>query len=195
MKKLVCLAFIAIMSTVKLCAQERDSGEIELIPYMGYTGSFLNGDHLNELLEPKSSFRFGANVDYYLNDRWSLRSGLNYDTQGVESNGRKLNLNYITAPLNINWHFGSTRKWNLNFGFSAGILASAKYDGVKINDGIKSFQLAISSGIGYKFEVSRNFNLMLDIQNQFGITNYLESDMLKRTNVASSFNIGGVFLL
>lgn len=191
MRKLVCILFLVIMGTVTLSAQERDSGDIEIETSFGYTASFINGDFV-DVTSTKSSIRFGANVDFYLNDRWSIRTGLNYDNLGAESIGEKLELIYVTIPANINWHFGSTRKWNLNFGFSSGLLTAAKLNDVKV-DGAKSFQLSVSYGIGYKLEVSRNISLMFDIQNQVGITSYLEDDSIKRSNAASSFNIGVVF--
>ena len=41
---------------------------------------------------------------------------------GSRQFGSSLELDYLMVPINANWHFGSTRKWFLNFGISPGIL-------------------------------------------------------------------------
>ncbi|APY06977.1 hypothetical protein BWZ20_01100 [Winogradskyella sp. J14-2] len=133
-------------------AQERSSGDIELIPHVGYMSAFLNGDEVDGL-DPRGSFNFGVIGDYFFNDRWSLRSGINFDSMGASIPGSDLTLNYINIPINANWHFGSTRKWNLNFGVTPGFLTKADLDGDDVKDDYNSFQLGISYGIGYKIEV------------------------------------------
>ncbi|WP_272149332.1 porin family protein [Tenacibaculum aiptasiae] len=197
MKKLLLVAMMAFGLTAN--AQERESGDIELIPYIGYSQSFFNGDNSN-LYENKTSFAFGARGDYYFNDRWSLRSGLQYDNMGasVKANGFDLNVTYLTIPVNANWHFGSTRKWNLNFGLSSSFLLDAEgQNGMSFKEEVKGFQLGFSYGIGYKLEISDNFSLMFDAQGNVGITNIndISSSNVKQMNAISSFNIGGVFKL
>ena len=79
MRKLVCIAVMALLGFGGLRAQERSKGEIEITPFIGYQQSFFNGDNI-DFYEPKYSFTFGVNGDYFFNYRWSLRSGLSYDT-------------------------------------------------------------------------------------------------------------------
>ncbi|WP_299157621.1 porin family protein [uncultured Tenacibaculum sp.] len=193
MKRLLVIAMVAFGLTAS--AQERESGDIELIPYVGYSTSTFNGDQVQGL-DAKNSVRFGVNADYFFNDRWSLRSGLNYDKMGTEFGSQEANLDYLNIPLNANWHFGSTRKWNLNFGVTPGFLLTAENEnGISFKNEVKGFQLGISYGIGYKLEVSDNFSLMFDAQGLVGITNIVKSSLFDRMNVGSSFNIGGVFKL
>lgn len=193
MKKVVSIALLALLGFGGLSAQERTKGEFEISPFIGYQQSFFNGDNVSEL-DPRGAIKFGANVDYFFNDRWSLRSGLIYDSMGGGF-GYEAILDYLNIPLNANWHFGSTRKWNLNFGITPGFLISAKEDKVDIKDYVASFQLGISYGIGYKLTISENFSLLFDVQNLLGITNIIEDDSINRFNAGSSFNIGGVFVL
>lgn len=194
MKKIILsVAFVAIgFFTVN--AQERDSGAIEVIPNIGYSSSFLNGDNVDDL-DSRGAIQFGVIGDYYFNDRWSFRSGLSYLGMGASASGvPDLELDYINVPLNANWHFGSTRKWNLNFGVTPGFLTRAETGDVDLSDGIKSFQLAISYGIGYKIEISDSFSILIDGQGLFGVTNILEdSEDFTRLNAGSSLNVGGVF--
>ena len=193
MKKLLLIAAVAVFGFTNVNAQKRDAGQIELAPYVGYMNSFLNGDEVDDL-DYRSAVNFGVRGDYFFNDRWSLRSGLNYDSMGAEFGALELQLDYLNIPINANWHFGSTRKWNLNFGLTPGFLLKAEEDGVDVKEFLNSFQLGISYGIGYKLEISSAFSILFDFQGLVGITNILEdSDDFTRLNAGSSLNIGGVF--
>ncbi len=193
MKKLSVLFIGLVLTSISINAQERDSGTIELIPNIGFSNSFLNGDEVEEL-ESRSALQFGVVGDYYFNDRWSIRSGLSYFSMGGAVPGSELQLDYLNVPINANWHFGSTRKWNLNFGVSPGFLVTADIDGEDVKEFYKSFQLAITYGIGYKIEISDRFSILIDGQGVFGVTNILEEvDDFTRLNAGSSINVGGVF--
>ena len=195
-KLLLVIAMVAAGLTAN--AQEREKGDIELAPYIGVSQSFFNGDNA-AFYDTKNSVTFGVKGDYFFNDRWSLRSGLQYDSMGASVNSNDLNLNYLSIPLNANWHFGSTRKWNLNFGLTPGFLLEAEAEsGEDLSNEVKSFQLGISYGIGYKLEVSENFSLLFDVQGNVGVTNFNDIDSvvsISQLNAFSSFNIGGVFKL
>lgn len=194
MKRLIITAAFAVIGMFAINAQERDSGTIEVIPTVGFASSFLNGDEVDNL-DNRNAFQFGVVGDYYFNGRWSFRSGLRYLAMGAAMSGAPdLELDYISVPLNANWHFGRTRKWNLNFGISPGFLASGEVDGVDVSDAFQSFQLGISYGIGYKIEISDSFSILIDGQGLFGVTDIFEdSDDFTRLNAGSSINVGGVF--
>lgn len=175
-------------------AQERSEGDIELVPYVGFQQSFINGGGINEL-NLRGAARFGVIGDYYFNDRWSLRSGLNYDSMGSNGFGFVAKFDYLNIPVNANWHFGSTRKWNLNFGLTSGFLLSGDIDGASVKDQMKGFQLGISYGVGYKLEMSENFSFLFDVQALTAVTNYVKNESVSRMNAGSSINVGAVFSL
>lgn len=197
MKKLLLTAAIAVLGFTNVNAQEREAGAIEVIPYIGYSGSFFNGDN-SDAYETRNSVSFGVKGDYFFNDRWSLRSGLNFDSMGsaIKNQNNDVKLNYLSIPVNANWHFGSTRKWNLNFGVTPSFLLSAEQENNgDIDDQVKGFQFGISYGIGYKLEISDNFSILFDAQGLVGITNIvdIENSDLDQMNATSHFGIGGVF--
>lgn len=193
MKKQIILLVGLILISIALNAQERDHGAIEVIPNFGYSISFLNGDQVEEL-DSRGALQFGVTGDYYFSDRWSLRLCLSYFGMGASIPGYKLNLDYLNIPINANWHFGSTRKWNLNFGVAPGFLVKGNFNGADIKEFYKSFQLAISYGLGYKIAISNNFSILIDGQGLLGITNIIEDSDLTRLNAGSSINVGGVFV-
>ena len=115
---------------------------------------------------------------------------------GAQDDFLELKLDYVNIPLNANWQFGATRKWNLNFGLTPGFLVKADAEGIDVKEMFTTFQLGFSYGIGYKLEISQNFSLLIDYQGVVGLTNIVdESDVSSTTNTGSSINLGAVFVL
>ncbi len=191
MRKLL-FAAMAVLGLTNVNAQSRDKGQIEVAPYVQYMSSFFNGDNA-DASNSRNAINFGVKADYFFNDRWSLRSGVSFDSMGAKDRIDEAELNYINIPVNANWHFGSTRKWNLNFGVTPGFLSSAKFNDRDIKETIESFQLGISYGIGYKLELSDNFSILFDMQGLVGLTNVNKTDAITTLNAGSGFGIGGVF--
>ncbi len=186
-----------ILFSLTTNAQLREKGDIELVPYIAYSGATFNGDNA-DAYEFRNTASFGVKGDYYFNDRWSLRSGILFDAMGASlNNGPDIELNYISVPINANWHFGSTRKWNLNFGLTPSFLTSAEIASQDISNEVGSFSLGITYGIGYKIEITEAFSIMLDFQGNAGITNIndIQGSDLTQTNVMSYLGLGGVFKL
>ena len=193
-------------------SQTREKGTIEVAPIVGYASSvFYDSSYLENT--SITSVNFGVNGDYFFNNRWSLRSGLLYQTMGSErdfdsisvgpgyfdpafADYYKIELNYLTLPLTANWHFGSTRKWNLNFGPSIGFLLSGKDSlGNTSLNGLNTVQIGLNFGIGYKIEVSEKFSILIDHQEMLGLSNITKGSYSDIKNIYGSFNVGGVFKL
>lgn len=193
MKKFLFIA--AVLFSMYGFSQSREKGTIELTPLIGYSSAnyYANEDLKNN--SPISSVNYGVNGDYYFNDRWSLRSSILFQTMGTKFTGYKDELKYLTIPVNANWHFGSTRKWNLNFGPSIGFLMSADANGEDAKDLVKSNQIGLNYGIGYKIEVSENFSILLDFQGMSGLSEIEEDSQFGLKNAYSAFNVGAVLKL
>ena len=201
MKKFL-LSLVALVTFGFANAQSRDKGTIEITPKIG-TSSFSEYAE-KDTSDSNSEVELGATVDYYFNNRWSLRSGLIANKMGSRNhdagNIYEDKLNYLSIPVNANWHFGSTRKWNLNFGLSPSFLTSAKFNenGTIITipkNAIESFQLGFTYGIGYKIEITEKFGLLLDAQFFNGLTNINKATDERIVNGGYSFNLGGVIQL
>lgn len=184
-------------------SQIREKGTVELTPIVGVSTSY----HIHSVFFGSSSvadIQLGVYGDYFFNDKWSFRSGLLYQGMGTEKiyfalfrSDYSERTNYITLPITMSFHFGSTRKWYVNYGVSVGALTSAKadyYDGneyVDIKDIAKPIQVGLNGGIGYKFEISKKFSIAIDNSNMLGLTRTTEEK--KGNNFYMSFNIGTVF--
>ena len=218
MKKIILSAIaIAAFTTVK--GQLREKGAIEIIPQIGVSTSLYNGSNTDRFnfsspynwndtyyfdfssTSDHSSLpgvAFGVGADYFFNNRWSIRSGLFYQSMGSKINAvkdYKERITYLTLPVNANWHFGRTKRWNLNFGPSIGYLLSADGNGKDLKDKFNKTQIGFNAGIGYKIEITNQISILIDLQ---GVTSLLDiakdADITIR-NTYSSFNVGGVFKL
>ncbi|RNC87133.1 MAG: PorT family protein [Winogradskyella sp.] len=200
MKKILFIAvFVAI--TINISAQS-DKGDFTIAPQIGLN---LSNYSSSENLSNKIRVAFNAGVigEYYFSDRWSLRTGVLYDSKGtkVEVNGQDFidKLNYIAVPLHANWHFGSNRNWFLNFGPTLGFLASAKGDTptgeIDIKDVTNSFDIGLGFGIGYKFNIDENTEFYVHYQGYNGFISVNDSFPFNINNATSALNIGAIFSL
>lgn len=196
MKKLLFL-FLLISFASK--AQVREEGTVEVIPQVIFSSySYYNnsGNHST----PLKSISFGIACDYYFNDRWSLHSGFLAQTMGMDSSSITDKLNYLNVPLNANWHFGSTRKWYLNFGVTPSFLMQAT-EIIKSTNGsleynikgvVQPVQLGLNYGIGYKIETSKAFSILIDYQEFYGLTK-TNKEGSPFFNAGGNFNVGAVY--
>lgn len=199
MKNLAIGAFLFISSLG--FSQQREKGTIEVAPVIGIATANYYGGDTDSSNKAITKVNYGADFDYYLNNRWSLRSGLFFQAMGSKGKegGIKIeqNLNYISVPVNANWHFGSTRNWNLNFGPSLSFLTQAEttIGGMTFDskDDIEAFQLGLNLGIGYKFEITEKFGLSLSYNQNLGLTEVSKINDLSFKNNHGAFNLAGVF--
>ena len=202
MKKIVLVVAIAVFGFTTSNAQS-DKGDFTLAPQIGVNLATYYAGSSNVTFNNRNSFAGGLVGEYYFSNRWSLRSGLLYDPMGVKDGFDNVDkLNYLTIPLNANWHFGSNRNWYLNFGLGVAFLLSAEADlsdgtTVDLKDSVPGTDFGLMLGIGYKFDISDNFQLCIDYQGYGGFSNLDEANNLPFDvrNSRSSFNIGGIFNL
>lgn len=209
MKKLLACIVFALIGISQLQAQENGTIEVGAIGGVSFvTVSDIQGNSASA----RVSFNFGASGEYYFSDRWGIKAGLIYDSKGwkdgfinsLDPAGNSIRtdadfkLNYLTIPVMANWHFGSTRKWYLNFGGYAGFLLNAEETafGTDVKEGLTSTDFGLALGIGYKFPITDNIKLTIEYQEQFGLIDTFENNTGDAvTNRRSSFNVGALFNL
>ncbi len=180
MKKLLLAAFTILC--LSLTNAQSNAGEFTLAPQIGVNFSTYSSSDANYDL--RTSFSGGVIGEYYFSDLWSLRSGLLYDSMGSKDSFDNVDkLNYLTIPINANWHFGKNRNWFLNFGPAVAFLLSAETDldggqSIDIKDYIASTDIGLALGIGYKFDINPDFQLCIDYQGFGGIINIDKNNTL-----------------
>ncbi|WP_136480859.1 porin family protein [Cognatitamlana onchidii] len=198
MKKLFLIPIMVLAFSIMNAQNEK--GDFTVAPQLGLNFSnYSSSESLNNKI--RTAFNVGATVEYYLNNRWSFRSGLIYDSKGtkITISGQDFidKLNYIAIPLHANWHFGSRRNWFLNFGPTIGFLVSAKADtpegNVDVKDMIESsFDVGLGVGIGYKFDIANDTQLYIQYQGYNGFVDLFDEDF-SVFNATSAFNVGVIF--
>lgn len=204
-KLLLALAFTGLCS---LSLQAQGKGNIEFNLNVGYNSSYANDSEYGSY-DYRSAFNVGAGLDFYFNDRWSIKAKAIYDSKGfnnviltnLESGVRfnsNIQLNYITVPVMANWHFGRKRNWYLNFGPYVGFLVDAKetrFD-TDIKDGINSTDAGLAFGIGVKIPLNDKLRLFFEYDGQSGFSDIYKSNYRYNTYInRSAFNVGINFLL
>lgn len=200
MKKNFFIA-LCLLVAATLTAQN-DSGDFTMAPQIGLNlSNYTSNENLTNKV--RTSINAGVIAEYYFNDRWSLRSGLLFDSKGtkVTQSGEDYidKLNYIAIPMHANWHFGSNRNWFLNFGPTIGFLVSAKADipggEIDIKDVFSSsFDAGLGVGIGYKFDIAEDTQLYIQYQGYNGFVDLLNEDF-SVFNATSALNLGVIFQL
>lgn len=206
MKKNVLAIVFTVISSLVVFAQEKG-----IIEFGGNLG--LNYSRVSNLdkgiTDSRTAFNIGVSGEYYFSDRWGLKAKIIYDSKGW-SNGFIYNeytsvntitdfkLNYITIPVMANWHFGSTRKWYLNFGPYIGVLTSAKDS--KLNTDLKeafnTTDFGLAYGIGYKFSVNEKMKMFVEYENQGGVSDIFKNSLNSSvTTNRGAFNLGVLMLL
>ena len=192
MKKQIVLIVGVMFISICSKAQADTSKSFEIIPNVGFSAASLGFEDIEES-EGRFSIQVGVLGEYYLKETWSIRSGLSYFAMGQKISEMDIKLDYLNLPISANWHFGKTKNWNLNFGGSFGYLLKGKLNNEDAKDQLKSYQIALSYGFGYKFRVTDNFSVLTDLQGLFGLTGiYKNESLLENPNLGSSVNIGAV---
>ena len=193
MTKISIYLIIFLSFTVNVYSQVREKGAVELTPKIGYSNfKYYMYGHPSLALK---SVNFGITGDYYLTEAWSIRTGILYQKMGGQTFDSKYELDYLNIPINANWHFGSTRKWNLNFGLLTGFKISNADDQNIFGIKSKGNQTAINWGIGYKFEVNNQIGILLDYQFLAGTTNIDRDEIYSLKNKGGNLNVGVVIKL
>ncbi|MEZ4802749.1 MAG: porin family protein [Gelidibacter sp.] len=208
MKKQLLIAGFVAFFLFNAHAQN-DKGTFELGGSVGLNLSTVDvpsdyGSNANT----KVALNIAAIGEYYFSDRWGIKTRLIYDQKGwadgyVDTEDgyyvTDYNINYLTIPVMANWHFGSTRKWHLNFGPYVGFLLNAKdkEKGMDFKDAFSSTDFGLAFGIGYKFPIADNTKLFIEYEEQYGFIDIFAgnaggSDVV---NSRSSFNVGVLFNL
>jgi predicted porin len=187
MSKKIYLITLLLIS-LNLHSQIRANGDFEITPKVGLSTSsyYVSGNQSSSV----KSINYGINADYYLNKSCSIRTGLLFQKMGGKTGQQKFEIDYLNLPINANWHFGSTRKWNLNFGFTQSFKIGDSETQNSLGVKVKNNQSGLNVGIGYKIEISKNTAILLDYQFFSGLTNIDEDEIYEIKNKVGNINVG-----
>ncbi len=197
MKKITLLLFLIAFNY----SWSQGKGDIQLGFFAGIQLSNVSDIEENEEASSKIGFNGGIYGDFYFNDTWSIKAKIGYDQKGygdaaVEEyfGGQDIlsfSFHYITVPITLNWHFGNNKEWYINAGPYVGYLLGANLGSSQQRDLLNNIDIGAAYGLGYKFSISENSKLFIEINGQSGLTDIVKDnsgDAIK--NNRNSLNIG-----
>lgn len=180
MKRIVITVAVVMMAAFSVKAQHKE-GETTIQPRVGVTFSDLTGEEDTKM---KVSLTYGAEMEYYVTEQFSLAGGFLFTNQGTKFSGssdEKLNNYYFTVPLTANYYVlpGLAIKAGLQPAYR--VKTNMRVDGTTIdmdrtldylntfyNDTdikINKFDLSIPVGLSYEYS-----RFVLDARYNFGLT-------------------------
>ena len=210
MKKLFFIAFLLIAFSFNTYAQP-GKGDVELGVDVGYNFSLiLNSRGISGTTD---GVNFAGAVDYYFSDRWSLKAKVIYDQKGwdgetyfgpgfwIRSEYDKIyELNYITVPVMVNFHFGKNRNWYVDFGPYLGFLLDAENTttSMSITNVFNPIDVGFAYGIGVKIPLNNNLTVFFEIDEQGGLKNIFKDFNYDYNNefglnIRGSLNVGLIY--
>lgn len=208
--------FIALMVSFAVNAQVRERNDIEIAPFVGINSSNYYGDitYIGDSNRALFTPIFGVTADFYMNNRWSLRTGLEYQTLGSSVYTSELisnpqenyyyryfyeseKLNFVTIPIHANIHIGKSRNWHINFGPTVSFLTGANFGGERVEiDNLRKEHVGFGLGFGYRFNIHENFSIGIEHQEYISFTNNLNTFNSYGSfigNIAGNFSVKAIF--
>lgn len=114
---------------------QNESRHVSITPHVGLTISKMDGSALTASKEWKAGYTFGASVEIPLSQYYSLTTGADFSLIGTRfkeqkekyaSANEKLDVTYVSIPLQIKAYFPSVKGLAAHIGVQAGLLVSAK---------------------------------------------------------------------
>ena len=180
MKRIVIMVAVVMMAAFSVKAQHKE-GETTIQPRVGVTFSDLTGEEDTKM---KVSLTYGAEMEYYVTEQFSLAGGFLFTNQGTKfssTSDDKLNNYYFAVPLTANYYVlpGLAIKAGLQPAYR--VKTNMRVDGTTIdmdrtldylntfyNDTdikINKFDLSIPVGLSYEYS-----RFVLDARYNFGLT-------------------------
>ena len=127
---------VAIMMLLPMWATaQNESRHVSVIPHAGVTIAKMNGAALTAAEKWKTGYTVGASVEFPLSQKFSLLTGADFSLIGTgfekqkekyASADEKLDVTYLSVPLQIKTYFSGVKGLAAHIGVQAGILLSAK---------------------------------------------------------------------
>lgn len=203
--------FITLLASFAVNAQVREKGEIEIAPFVGFATSKHYGDFVNNN-KSLISAAFGVDADFYLNNRWSIKIGAQYQRLGARINTSigsylvndkdvyvKEKISNLAVPLHASYHFGKKRNWYINFGptLTYTVDYAMENENINVKDLSRRFDGGLGVGVGYKFIINERLSIAIDYQEYvsvprfttFSNTTYYSFDGNSSLNVKAVINL------
>jgi len=182
---------------------------------------FWGDNYYSQHHDAITCFSFGGVLNKIISTHFSLSSGILYERTGSGINNLyfenpvgssdfvkgdlKMELNYLSIPLVINYDFGKTRAFGLGAGFFGSYLLSAnnKFDYDTPNSGLpekgstrknyEDFNYGFTANAHYRLQLPKNKSLVFSVEDHLGLSNL--DNQLNEKKKTNSIGIYASFLV
>jgi len=174
MKKLFVIALVSSLSVTALQAQHTSFGV-----KAGYNSSSVQIENANDY-DSKSGFHVGGLAHIHVTKHFAVQPELMYSTQGGESGNTKLKINYINAPVLVQYMVNNG--FRLQTGPQIGFLTSAEQKigdvEVDIDDAYDAVDFSWVFGASYIFKSG----IGIDARYNLGLTDISDNQSFEAKN-------------
>lgn len=183
-KTLVFIAFI-FFYTLNCFSQNKQKYNLSA----GITNSSLRGNELIKDNDSRLDYLIGVGITYHLKNKLSLKGEVNYVRKKISSirtvynefthliskTEEVTNFDYLSIPILLKFEFGNNNRLYINAGPSMSFLLNTHSEIISqednLNDNANIFDLAISAGLGKKFELDKTNSLTIEVRHSLGLLN------------------------
>lgn len=153
MNKVVIFSILVLFAFAKSGAQEVNFGA-----KIGGNYATVNGDNSN-LYDPVTAIIIGAMGELSLTEKFSIQPEIVFSRQGFSSETINLKVNYVNLPVVAKYYIykGLSLEAGPQFGFRTLAIARTPIGEIDARDRVKTFDLGVTGGLGYKLESGLNF--------------------------------------
>lgn len=186
MKKLILVTVITVLGLTTINAQKVKFGA-----KAGLNLAFVTGDDTEDFT-PNTDFHFGVMAEWKISDKFALQPEVIYSGQGADTNIDSegvVSLNYLNVPIMGKYYV--TKGLSLEAGPQIGFLLYTEGGSINFEDALKSTDLGVNFGVGYKLDNGLNFSARYNL----GLSNIIDFDGVldKNRNGVFQLSVGYFF--
>ncbi|MBV1923488.1 MAG: PorT family protein [Flavobacteriaceae bacterium] len=206
-KYLIALFLIVFITDLSFAQEEKKNNESKFGINGGISYSKLRGNDLIEESKADLGLLIGISFEHYLNENFSIKTNLNFETKVVRNENTYYGIDYIldartkashkylVMPIMVKYNFGNNKNFFVNGGPFVGFLlkASSKTSGYPdddFSDLYKKTDFGLSIGLGTKIILNEKHDLNIEVRENLGLSNISDAPVYNDgTLKTNSFNL------
>ena len=209
MKRLIFVMLSLVLQSV----QAQKNGDLQLGFSAGLNISSVSNPDIetNQNVDSKKGLNAGVSAEYFILNHWSLKGKLIYDQKGLQGNyfrkpidqasgyvfreyNSDFEMNYLTVPISLQWHFVEKVDFGIGVGGYAGLLLESNDTEHQFFGNRRQFSKTDFGAIGsltIKYPLTNNFKIGFEYEFQQGFSDLYSPNNTsdKHLNSRQSFNI------
>ena len=195
MKKYILVLFLVVFITnLSFGQEEKTNKDSKLGINGGISYSKFRGNDIIKESNADIGFLFGISFEHYLNEKFSIKTNLNFESKVISRDGiffydeylqeakTKASYKYLVIPILAKYNFGNNKNFIVNAGPFLGFLLksttkSSGFPDSDFSDLYKKTDFGLSIGFGTKITLNEKSNLNIELRENLGLTNISDAQV------------------